>query len=96
MFSRRGLNQWNSEEAVTFTMSKAEGRYSPPKRSLMIRFIGFAAEPKSVSLSGRVLDRVTSERLGKLKEGWTHQPDLKLLLVRFPDDPKELRVVVRR
>ncbi|MBM2839868.1 MAG: Alpha-glucosidase [Bacteroidetes bacterium] len=95
-FLRRALNQWNSEEAITFTMSKPEGKYVPPKRSVVVRFKHFKTTPQSVELSGKKLGETSYETLTGMKEGWTYQSDEATVWVKFIENLNEQQIIVRR
>lgn len=95
-FLKRAVNQWNSEEAITLTLSKAEGMYAPPKRDLVVRFLGLNVSPKSVELSGERLKKIRFEEIAHSISGWAYEPDAATVCVKFPDVPTEQRIIVRR
>jgi alpha-glucosidase len=95
-FLKRSVNQWDSEEAITLTLSRGEGSYVPPKRAVVVRFLDFKTTPKNVELLGKKLPKIQSEQLLNGVAGWAYQPNEATVLVRFPDELSEQRIVVYR
>ena len=96
IYFKRTIDQWNSNEAITLTLSASEGTYMPPKRSIIVSFVDCSSSPKSVKLGNATLKKETSEGLLRLGSGWAYQPDSRTVMVRFPESPNPLKVTVIR
>ncbi len=96
VFLKRTLNQWNSENAVTLTISKAEGSFIPSKRSVVLKFAGFGFTPKRIELGNRALKSIPTEEFRGSYEGWWYTRETKTVFVRLLDAKIEQRVVIQR
>ncbi len=93
-FLKRTINQWRSSAGVTLTLSKAEGSYVPPKRSLMVKFIDVQSMPKLIEIDGRKLERIRSEDFSAKREGWSYDAAAKLVVIKSEDKTTERTIKI--
>ena len=94
MYFRRTIDQWNSRDAVTLTLSATEGSYMPPERSVVVKFVDCSSSPKTIRLGRAVLKEMSGVELDRHTAGWTYQKDNRTLLVRFPESRAALRITI--
>ena len=95
-YRKRTINQWNSSVGVTMTISKAEGSYIPPKRRLVLRFIGAEIPPKSVEMNGKILAKLNTGSPENAITGWSYNTGTRQLSVGIEDGVEEMRITVTR
>lgn len=96
VYLKRSYNQWSSQSTLTLTVAKGAGSYVPPKRTVIFRFVDFNASPKTVEVSGRVVNKTTPEQFSNGVEGWMFQQDSGILSVRTPEELAERQIIIRR
>ena len=71
-------------------ISERQGRFVPPKRSLVLKFNGFHSEPPRVLRSGSPLPNAsTPEGFATSSQGWMYDPTAKVILVKLEDEGKD-------
>jgi len=91
---KRTIVQWNSSQAITLTLSKVEGSYTPPGRMLAVKFMNVSKEPKSAQMNGQKLENL--QRIENKREGWMFDAASKQVIVTFKDQKSELQLRVLR
>jgi alpha-glucosidase len=86
VYSRREFVQRADAGGISFTISKSQGSFVPPPRSLAIRFVDMQARPSRVSLNEKELNG--SE--------WSYDSTSRILQIKTNDSTSELRIRVSR
>lgn len=93
-YFKRTLNQWNSAGATTLTVSKAEGAFNPPPRTLVAKFMDVAASPKSVEAGGKAIKQIELKDWTSVKEGWTYDAEKQIVTLKLVGSREEMRIMV--
>lgn len=86
----RSMNQWVSSRSITVTLSHAEGSYVPPKRSLVVRIIGLAFRPQTLTVDGTMLRKSDARTADLPMRSWTFDTSSGVLTVRIEDNTREM------
>jgi alpha-glucosidase len=85
VYLHRSFEQERTKKQTILRITKAEGTYTPPDRSLVVRFVDISAEPRSVTVSGETLKR----------SGWSYDVSARTLTVRTKDSTREIAIEVK-
>ncbi|MEK9136007.1 MAG: TIM-barrel domain-containing protein [Bacteroidota bacterium] len=94
VYFRRTINQWNSSTGITLTISKAEGSYVPPKRSLVVKFVDMAGTPKGVKVNRKTISSLEVNQTPAARSGWVYDKASRTLTVKEEDTTREQIVEV--
>jgi alpha-glucosidase len=83
-YFKRTFIQSAGQRAVTFYATASEGSYSPPPRSVLLRFVGISPKPSGVTMNGKPLT------------GWTYEARTRTVLVTIPETSQNYELVVPR
>jgi alpha-glucosidase len=84
-YLRRAFEQRRSKNQIDFWITKSEGNFQPPERSLVVQLVDVSSEPQRVSISGVVLE----------KGSWNYDAAKKTLTLTTKDTTEERRIEVR-
>jgi alpha-glucosidase len=84
-YSLRTFNLEHLAQGQTFTISKPEGTYRPPKRSIVVKFNDVSSKPSAVTLDGTTLSSSTASTFKNVRSGWIFDSKTKTVLVKFSD-----------
>ncbi|MEO8168354.1 MAG: DUF5110 domain-containing protein, partial [bacterium] len=84
-YLKRIINQWRSSSVITITLSKAEGSYVPPKRSLVVQCVAVESAPGQIEIDGKKLESTKLEDLYAKQEGWSYDSSGRLLVIKTED-----------
>lgn len=89
----RFRSQGNNQEMI---LSKPEGSYKPPKRSVLLKIIAAKDKPKSVTIDETAVSPTSKENLERTRNGWVYDEQAKILWVMFDDTFAEQKVSIQQ
>jgi alpha-glucosidase len=95
-YFRRTINQRNSSGGITLMLSKAEGSYRPPKRSLVVKFLDAATSPKGVEVNGKQVMSVERTKMDRVTECWSYDSEKSIVWVKSQDKTSEQKIVLEK
>lgn len=96
VYLKKVFTQSVDSSTVRFSASAPSGTYSPPPRSVILRFVGIGARPSAVTINGKPLRMLAFRSFGSSKEtGWTLDATSRAVLVRLPQMREKYEVVVK-
>jgi alpha-glucosidase len=81
-YVKRSITHSTSSSSLSFLLSEAEGRFAPPKRTLVLQFVNIDAIPRRVVVNK------------KADTAWNYDPSSKALLISMGDTPKAVHIEV--
>jgi len=93
-YSLREISCSSEERAMNVVLSKPEGSYRSPKRSVVLKIMG-VEKPTKVTLDGKSVSSTVTENLNKSSGGWAYEEQSHTLRVRFGDSFGEQTVGIR-
>jgi len=84
-YLRRSFEERRTKNEMTLRITQAEGKYVPPKRSLVVRFVDVPREPRTVSVSGVPLK----------KGAWVYSSSVGTLTVKTEDTILERMIAIK-
>ena len=84
-FMHRAYRQERGDKEIMLRITRSEGKYQPPSRELLVRFVDVSKDPRSVLVSGVVLD----------KGGWSYDASARILTVKTKDTTEEMTIEVK-
>ncbi len=94
-YLKRTFTQSVGVSDVTFFASASDGSYTPPARSVLLRFVGYGGRPSSATLNGKPLARQKAKTSPPSGTGWTYDPGKRTVLVRISETGQKYEVVLR-
>lgn len=83
-------------DGITLTRQVEHDRFAVPDRLLTVRFHAVDEPPRAVAVEDRALERMDPERADRRDtEGYAHDPDRRVLTVRFRESGARQTVEVR-
>lgn len=84
-YMKRSIEQRTDGATITLRVSKPAGTFVPPKRTLVVRFMGVDSPPSHVTVNGRGLPATT-----RSQRAWTYDSEKKTLMVHVEDRMAEI------
>jgi alpha-glucosidase len=94
VFARRAVKQQATRRNLRITLTDTEGAYAPPARQLLLHIVGNGARPTTVEVNGNVTPEWTTEAREHESVGWQFEPNSRGILVKMPDQPQSVTVII--